>query len=124
MNRRAFIAGLCAGIPIGWLSIILFPVLVRGVLDPLAGVNRGLLRSFQKIRINMTKAEVIALMGSDGKQSDTFRLGQRPGYELEYAVGERIGAAYFLSWTTGIDMVLTVAFDNKDRVIYKASGST
>lgn len=51
-------------------------------------------------------------------------MGQRGGYEFEYAVGERINAAYFLGWTTGVDHVFTVAFDEDDRVIYKASGGT
>ena len=38
----------------------------------------------------MSKDDVVALMGAEGRRTKEFHLGQRNGYELEYTVAERI----------------------------------
>lgn len=81
-------------------------------------------QAFAEIKPEMSKQEIVHRMGSEGKRTDTFNLGQRAGFEFQYAVASRIGAAYFLSWHTGVDVVFTVAFDQNDKAIYKASGGT
>ena len=124
MSKRPFIYGLLLGILLGWVTLLVIQSISTTVLDSIKGIDRQKIHSFTAIRLGMTAAEVTELMGTEGERSDTFRLGQQGGYEIEYAVAEKIGAAYFLSWKTGVALVFTVAFDTQDRVIYKASGST
>ena len=89
-----------------------------------SGEDVGVYRRFNEIRLNMPRQDIVKLMGSEGNRSDTFHLGQLQGFEIEYRTASRIGAAYFLSWHTGVDIVFTVAFDENDKVIYKARGGT
>ena len=122
--KKPFAFGLLTGIPLGWL--VLVPALVtfdylRGALE---GRNLNVLRGYPKVTLGMTEQDVAKLMGSAGTRRDEFHLGQQAGYEFEYEVARRIGAAYFVSWISGLDEVFTVAFDEQGRVIYKATGST
>ena len=77
-------------------------------------------RAFNEIKLAMPRQKIVKLMGVEGRRSDTFHLGQLQGFEFEYRAASRVGAAYFLSWHTGVDVVFTVAFDEKD----KAKGGT
>lgn len=120
--------GLGLGIPLGWLLLVVGFLALRLISDALGGIgldpgDKQKFRSFPEIKVGMSSEQVTALMAEEGKRSDTFYLGQQTGYEFEYEVGKRIGAAYFLAWNA-FDHVFIVAIDHEDRVIYKASGGT
>jgi hypothetical protein len=112
----SFIVGVAVG-------IILAFSFVR-IVAFMEGADMRMYRGFNRVRLDMPREEVVKLMGSEGRQADTFRIGQREGFEIEYRTASRVGAAYFVSWVTGIDMVFTVAFDEHDKAIYKARGGT
>jgi hypothetical protein len=109
---------------IGLLVGVSLPFAFFRVAALVGGEEPRLYQSFAQIKADMPRHEVVRLMGSEGTRSDTFRLGQLAGYEFEYRAASHSGAAYFLSWHTGVDMVFTVAFDHDDKPIYKASGGT
>ena len=109
-----------AGVIVGLFLFFGFSRIVALV----SGEDLRIYRGFNAIKLSMPRQDVVNLMGSEGRRSDTFHLGQLQGFEIEYRTASRIGAAYFLSWHTGVDMVFTVAFDEHDKAIYKASGGT
>lgn len=94
------------------------------VTDSVNRRDRKLDRAFHSITINMSRADVGRLMGSEGKVSSVFRLAQSAGYEFEYAAAAKSGAVYFVTWKNGIDWIYCVGFDPADRAIYKAEGGT
>jgi len=108
---QGYIAGVCSAVGVC--------VLIYGLIGGFSKLER----SYQKIRYGMVRTEVTQIMGSAGERSSEFRLAQPAGYEMEYAVASKVGAAYFVSWNES-DTTYTVAFDSADRVIYKAKGST
>jgi hypothetical protein len=129
MRNKQFMLGLGLGIPLGWLLLVLgflllwlFGHTLHGLL--IDKLDKQKARSYSEIKVGMTNEQVTTMMGESGRKSDTFHLAQQAGYEFEHEVGKRIGAAYFLSWTAGIDEVFTVTFDHENRVIYKARGGT
>ena len=92
-------------------------VLIHAAIGGFSRLERG----YNKIHYGMSRAQVSEIMGSPGKTASEFYLAQLAGYEMEYAVAGKLGAAYFVSWH-GSDTTFTVAFDSADRVIYKAKG--
>ena len=112
----SFIVGVVVGL---FLSFAFARITAR-----ISGEDMRMHRGFNEIKLNMPRQEVANLMGSEGSRSDTFYLGQLQGFEIEYRTASRIGAAYFLLWHTGVDMVFTVAFDENNKAIYKAKGGT
>jgi hypothetical protein len=94
------------------------------ILTIASSEDQRVVRGYHAIEFNMPRDQVVKLMRSEGRQSDRFYLGQRDGYEFEYAAAEKIGAAYFLSWITGIDHVFTVGFDKNNKAIFKSHGTT
>ena len=119
MMRRPVIAFI-----LGVIVAISLPFCFVGIMSLVSRDETRMYQGFAKIKPDMLRRDVVQLMGSEGSQSDTFHLGQLAGYEFEYLAAQRSGAAYFLSWHTGVDMIFTVAFDKNDKAIYKASGGT
>jgi hypothetical protein len=110
-----------------WLGVVvglLLPIGFLRVTALLTHEDWKMHRAFAAITPDMPRQEVVRLMGAEGSRSDKFHLGQFAGFEFQYAVASRVGAAYFLSWRTGVDTVFTIAFDQNDKAIYKASGGT
>jgi hypothetical protein len=121
MKPKPFMLGLLVGVPAGWR---LLAVLAVGLHVFLSSEDLPEVTGYRAIKYGMSRVEVERLMGGPGRRSTEFHLSQRSGYDFEYEVASRIGAAYFLSWSTGFDTTITVAFDRDDTVIYKASGDT
>lgn len=80
--------------------------------------------AFRSIVIGMPRAQVVELLGSEGRTLEKFALGQSGGYEYEYAAAERSRAKTWVKWIFSGDRHCTVGFDENDRVIFKAAGST
>lgn len=124
MKLTPFQRGMVTGVLLGWAPILAlvvgaFIMLNMEFFSEAAQLNRA----FTKLRPGMTKAEVETIVSSPGKREETFFLAQRAGYEWQHAAGERVGAAYFLTWSA-FDLRVTVAFDAGDRAIYAARGGT
>lgn len=109
---------------IGILVGASLPAAIVAILQLITTEERRMFDGFAQIKPDMPRSEVIQLMGSDWSRSESFHLGQEAGYEFEYRTAEVIEATYFLSWGSGVDTVFTVAFDQQDKAIYKASGGT
>lgn len=86
--------------------------------------NDRIMGRFDRLRPEMTREEVIAIMGSAGTRLNEFRLPQKTGHEMEYYLAQRIGAAYFIYWDVFPAVGQIAAFDTRDRLIFKASGGT
>lgn len=80
--------------------------------------------AYKKIAIEMTKAEVIDLMGQPVEQSNEFYLGQYNGFEKEYERAKRSNSKYYFFWRNGIDIIYAVGFDSEDKVVLKEAGGT
>lgn len=123
MRLSPFQRGFLAGLGAGWAPLVL---LILGILAAQRLVDPGapaLGRAFLQLRPGMSRAEVEAVMGAPGERRDAFVLARRAGYEWEHAAAERLGAAYFLTWSTRA-LRVTVAFDAEDRALYAARGGT
>jgi len=80
--------------------------------------------SFKKIQPGMSETQVVAALGTPDERSAEFRLGQREGFEKEYALAAESGSSYYLFWFRGIDVVYAVGFDAAGRATIKAVGGT
>lgn len=80
--------------------------------------------AFRSVVIGMPRAQVVELLGAGGRTLEKFALGQSGGYEYEYAAAERSRAKTWVKWIFFGDRHCTVGFDENDRVIFKAAGST
>ncbi len=117
-STKVFIFSLLAG-------FLFFPslfFLVRSLMSDAESERR--FAAFRSVVIGMPRAQVVELLGSGGRTLEKFALGQSGGYEYEYAAAERSGAKTWLKWIFLLDLHCTVGFDENDRVIFKADGST
>lgn len=112
----------------GWLLIAALALLgaVAGILGfrMLMGFGVTFYSSYEKVDVGMSETEVVALLGLADEKSTQFRLGQRDGFEQEYARAARSGSAHYLLWHKGIDVVYAVGFDGEGKVTMKAVGGT
>jgi hypothetical protein len=113
----AFVFGLIVGAALVACPLIVFTAIVKSTED-------NALHRFQRLRPEMTREEVTAIMGSPGTRHDQFRLPEEVGHEMDYYLARRIGAAYFVYWEAFPDVALVAAFDIRDRLVFKASGGT
>lgn len=124
MKLTPFQRGMVTGVLVGWAPLLAFVLVVVLLLNfGSEPEGRRLNHAFAQLRPGMSNAEVEAIMASPGERKETFFLAQRAGYEWEHAAGERVGAAYFLTWSA-FDLRITVAFDANDKAIYAARGGT
>jgi len=105
---------------VAWLGF----VGLRARWDDMHNWDRRVDRGFHRVTVGMTRSEVERLMRTPGTKLEQFHLGQKAGFERQYAEAERSKSAYWVSWHNGIDYVYTVGFDDHDQVTYKASGGT
>ena len=97
---------------------------VRSIGDRALGFNREFDTSFAKVRLGMSEADVLQLLGTPLEESDQFYLGQREGFEAEYARAAASGAKRFLIWRNGVDVVYAVGLDDSGAVVVASYGGT
>ncbi|MBN2579581.1 MAG: hypothetical protein JXB10_11375 [Pirellulales bacterium] len=104
-------------------AVVLVVVAIIGV-RVLLGFGITFHWSFTKIQPGMLESQVVAALGTPCSKSAEFRLGQREGFEKEYARAAASGSAYYLLWEKGMDVVYAVGFDKNGRVTMTAAGGT
>jgi len=111
---------------LGWVFAIAAFLILRefSKMDSEMRVDPQFEMKFESITTGLTAQEVVQLLGEPDDSGVQFRLGQRNGFETEYAAAERSGSVHYLRWYKGIDIVFTVGFDPQDKVSFKASGGT
>jgi hypothetical protein len=114
------------------LQVLLVVVLYFGLrsgcdhwVQAKTGFDRKQDRAFNSLRTGMSKADVIARMGSAPLWTNSeFTLGQYEGNEKEYARTNGRDAQVFYTWGNGIDWFYCVGFDGRDGLIVKGQGGT
>jgi hypothetical protein len=86
--------------------------------------DRAFYAAMQALPTGATETEVHAKLGTPAGTGIVFRLGQREGFEDEYAKAASSGSVRYLFWDRGIDVVCTIGLDKHDRVAYKGCGGT
>jgi len=97
---------------------------VRSIGDRILGFDREFHARFAKVQTGMSEAEVLRLLGSPLKESDQFHLGQREGFEEEYARAAASGAKRFLIWRNGVDVFYAVGLNDSGGVVVASHGGT
>ena len=82
-------------------------------------------RAFNKLEAGFMRADVLEKMGrAPNLTNTTFTLGQRNGYESEYAKTNGLKIALFYTWVNGIDHYYCVGFNDEDKLVVKGQGGT
>jgi len=97
---------------------------VRSIGDRILGFDREFHSSFAKVQLGMSEADVLRLLGSPLEESNQFHLGQREGFEEEYARAAASGAKRFLIWRNGVDVVYAVGLNDGGSVVVASYGGT
>jgi hypothetical protein len=99
MSRRARVAV--------WSGLVILALIVvaRLLPDPFTtSEDREFARQFETIRPGMTRAQVLAILGQARVEGSEFHLGQKEGFEEEYALAARSGSKYYLFWQKATDL--------------------
>lgn len=97
---------------------------IRRVGDRILRFDREFHTSFAKVQLGMSETDVVRLLGSPLEESDQFYLGQREGFEAEYARAAASGAKRFLIWRNGVDVVYAVGLNDSGAVVVASYGGT
>ena len=88
------------------------------------GVQGHLAKRFAAIANGDTKDQVLVALGTSARESTTFELPQREGYEALFAQSAESRASTFLYWDTGIDEVAVVGLNESGQVVFKCRAGT
>ena len=97
---------------------------IRRIGDLALGFDREFHARFANVRLGMSEAAVLRLLGSPVEESGRFYLGQRDGFEAEYARAAASGAKRFLIWRNGVDVVYAVGLNESGAVVVASYGGT
>lgn len=96
----------------------------RRIGDRILGFDQEFHTAFKNVRLGMSEADVLRLLGSPLEESERFYLGQREGFEAEYGRAAASGAKRFLIWRNGVDMVYAVGLNDSGAVVVASYGGT
>jgi len=114
------LASLLVGVVLGISLALAMPMAINYFI----GYDKAIDSGYRALLPGMSLSEARVLMRGPGTRLESFLLGQEGGYELEYAAAARSGAKYFVRWTNPVDHYYTVGFDENDKVVYRARGTT
>lgn len=97
---------------------------VRSIGDRVLHFDREFHARFAKVQLGMSEVDLLQLLGRPLEESDKFYLGQREGFEAEYARAAESGAKRFLIWRNGVDVVYAVGLNDSGAVVVASYGGT
>ena len=88
------------------------------------GFGGRLAKAYAGIANGQSKEQVVASLGRPVRESESFQLPQREGFEANFVHAKASGASSFLYWDSGVDEVAVVGLNDQGRVVFKCRAGT
>ena len=95
---------------------------LRGPGGFMAGFDRDMHATYEKISRGETRKSVVAALGEPRAKTDKFNLPQRHGFEHHFSAAEESSAVEYYQWINGTNWYYCIGFDSSGTVVVKGAG--